>query len=460
MLRLSSQKGFSLIEVAVAITLLGIIIGSLSSIASMYLPYKRIADTKTQLSIAKQALTSYIKLNGRIPCPLDESGTEISCRNGAFTGNLPAKILGLNTPFLDGWGRPFFYAINPRLSTNYKTFSDFIGDQNNEIKGNQYLFCRDMAINAQFVHQYSNSIGAFNKVLDDPDFIYSHELAYTLISGGPNNISEQSTAGVVSLSKEVEGYGNIDVYADDSDSESWNNSSQSVFKVNLHRQTRQSKSSSIHNLSQQCLAQGNSDNELSSDNNEPLPVAKSAIVNADDIYYSQSLIGLISKLNCPAIITGINAMETQTQISAKIRDVTAWQDDYYDLFTKFLTAKNLNITAAEKKLWEMRTKALADLLSATAGIAEANSAVLKAALEVIKTIKNLKTEMKKASDEYKAASKKLAEAQAGIDEKFIMIKNVNYQQRNFCNYSKNEVKKYSEAEQESGTNEVDLCASW
>jgi seryl-tRNA synthetase len=153
-------------------------------------------------------------------------------------------------------------------------------------------------------------------------------------------------------------------------------------------------------------------------------------------------------------------METQTQISAKIRDVTAWQDDYYDLFTKFLTAKNSHLAAAEKKLWEMRTKALADLLSATAGIAEANPAVLTAAKEVIKTIKNLKTEMKKASDEYKAASKKITDAQAAIDEKFITIKNVNYQQRNFCNYSKNEVKKYSEAEQENGTNEVDLCASW
>lgn len=105
-------RGFTLIEVAIGLLILGLVAVGLVATLSQQAESRRHAQTRQALTEAREALLAFVGVNGRLPCPATAAtngresvasiaGSTITCT--AESGLLPAVTLGL--PGLDpgGW---------------------------------------------------------------------------------------------------------------------------------------------------------------------------------------------------------------------------------------------------------------------------------------------------------------------------------------------------------------------
>jgi prepilin-type N-terminal cleavage/methylation domain-containing protein len=102
-----SHRGFTLIEVAISMVILGLVMTGLVVSLSQQLQQRRLLDTRTTLAEANDALVAFVTANARLPCPAvaGSNGLEATTAPGVCTaaaGFLPAVTLGL--PNLDGNG--------------------------------------------------------------------------------------------------------------------------------------------------------------------------------------------------------------------------------------------------------------------------------------------------------------------------------------------------------------------
>jgi len=133
--------GFSLLEMAVVILIIGLLLGGLIQPLSSQRDKARIVETEAQLDEIRTALLGFAAINGRLPCPtldgfngmeavqLAANVTITNCQDaGGFEfshGFIPGNTLGLSGTYnpqgflLDAWGSPIRYSI---------TQNDFDGD--------------------------------------------------------------------------------------------------------------------------------------------------------------------------------------------------------------------------------------------------------------------------------------------------------------------------------------------
>lgn len=127
-LRRSDFSGFSLVEMAVVLAIVGLLLGGLLLPLGAQIEQQQMNETQRRLEMARDALVGFAVSNRRLPCPatLTSSGIETTpsatspglgtCTN-ALTGYLPAVTLGLQPVdpstklFLDSWGNSIRYAI-------------------------------------------------------------------------------------------------------------------------------------------------------------------------------------------------------------------------------------------------------------------------------------------------------------------------------------------------------------
>ena len=108
-------SGFTLVEMAVVLIIMGFIIGALVTPLTAQVEQSRLSEANKDLSEIKEALLGYLIVNGFLPCP-DTSGDGVDdgCVNTNSTastgGNLPWSTLGLKSN--DPWGKPYQYRIN------------------------------------------------------------------------------------------------------------------------------------------------------------------------------------------------------------------------------------------------------------------------------------------------------------------------------------------------------------
>lgn len=140
------SSGFSLIEMAMVLLILGLILNGLLVAIGESTTNRRRIDATTQLEQIQEALYGFAQVNGRLPCPanLTSSGselysgvsTDICASPRAF---LPGVTLGIQGSYntagllLDPWGFPYRYVVSEltvggtRVFTNKAALQSWFG---------------------------------------------------------------------------------------------------------------------------------------------------------------------------------------------------------------------------------------------------------------------------------------------------------------------------------------------
>jgi prepilin-type N-terminal cleavage/methylation domain-containing protein len=124
--------GFSLVELAVVMTILAFLLGGLIFTLSAQVELRNFEETRRRLEQARELLLGFAIVNGRLPCPATavSAGDESPAGGGACTagyaGWLPARTIGyLQTDpggyAVDPWGNRIRYAVS--IAAPYSTAS-------------------------------------------------------------------------------------------------------------------------------------------------------------------------------------------------------------------------------------------------------------------------------------------------------------------------------------------------
>ncbi len=123
------NAGFTLAEMAVVVVLMGIMLTLGLRMLQATQNNAAWSETKLKQERIKVALVSFLRTNGRLPCPdsaLPPTGVEpANCLVNAGRGVLPWRVLGMSTADAqDGWSNFFTYRVandTPVSSSNWTT---------------------------------------------------------------------------------------------------------------------------------------------------------------------------------------------------------------------------------------------------------------------------------------------------------------------------------------------------
>lgn len=113
-----SERGLTLIEMAIILVILGILAGMTLPLLSEMTRHRHFRSTQKDLEEIKEALIGYAGINWKLPYA-DNNGDGVG-DSGVYTGTLPYMDLGLKTQ--DAWRNLYTYDVNSSLtSTTDKT---------------------------------------------------------------------------------------------------------------------------------------------------------------------------------------------------------------------------------------------------------------------------------------------------------------------------------------------------
>ena len=109
------QSGFTLVELAIAIFVISLLLGSLLLPLTTQVEQRQIAETEKSMEEIREALLGFAAANGYLPCPAIsstnglEDRTAGACTAGKRQGYLPWETLGVSR--LDAWGHIYRYSV-------------------------------------------------------------------------------------------------------------------------------------------------------------------------------------------------------------------------------------------------------------------------------------------------------------------------------------------------------------
>ena len=119
------MRGFSLVELAVVMTIVAFLLGGLIYTLSAQTEQRNFEETRRRLEQARELLLGFAIVNGRLPCPATaaSAGDELPAGGGtcsmlpAYGGWLPAKRIGFQQTdssgyAVDAWGNRIRYAVS------------------------------------------------------------------------------------------------------------------------------------------------------------------------------------------------------------------------------------------------------------------------------------------------------------------------------------------------------------
>lgn len=120
----SRQRGFSLIELAIALTIIALVLVLFMGASGGFINARRGEVTATKLKVIESAIALYVAQNKRLPCPADGSiamGANFSgveqiisgdCTGNQANGVVPALTLGMTeADVTDGWNNRITYRV-------------------------------------------------------------------------------------------------------------------------------------------------------------------------------------------------------------------------------------------------------------------------------------------------------------------------------------------------------------
>jgi len=122
-------SGFTLIEMAVVLVIVGLMLGGLLLPLSAQMDTRAYQDTSKRLDEIKETLIGFAMANGRLPCPASNTSNGVedpvgggNC-NHNYDGYIPAVTLGIgnvdvNGYALDGWGSSTVNRIRYAVTKN------------------------------------------------------------------------------------------------------------------------------------------------------------------------------------------------------------------------------------------------------------------------------------------------------------------------------------------------------
>jgi prepilin-type N-terminal cleavage/methylation domain-containing protein len=156
--------GFSLVELAVVMSIVALLLGSLMYTLSAQVEQRNFEDTRRRLEQARELLLSFAIVNGRLPCPATSSslGAESPSTGGSCTnyfptttsGYLPAASIGYQQVdasgyAVDAWGNRIRYAVAQKVTncSGTSTLPHFTNSTNIKSNGiscqsNDLLVCK------------------------------------------------------------------------------------------------------------------------------------------------------------------------------------------------------------------------------------------------------------------------------------------------------------------------------
>lgn len=120
----ASEAGFSLLELAIVLVILGIIGGVSLPLLTAHISRTALVKTRVHQDYALNAIAAYVEKNKRFPCPADPQVTgsdyglaQIQCRSQKAKGILPFKTLGISETYArDGFKRLMTYVVEPEFA--------------------------------------------------------------------------------------------------------------------------------------------------------------------------------------------------------------------------------------------------------------------------------------------------------------------------------------------------------
>ncbi len=121
----SASPGFTLVEMAIVLAIVGLLLGGLLVPLSAQMDQQKISGTRKTLDEIKQALIGYAVANRHFPCPAKSAsdGSEDRDAGGACNkrrGFIPWNELG--TEKSDAWGRLISYSVTLAYANSASSF--------------------------------------------------------------------------------------------------------------------------------------------------------------------------------------------------------------------------------------------------------------------------------------------------------------------------------------------------
>lgn len=123
-IRTKSIAGFTLVELAMVLVIVGLIISAFLTPLTAQIDQKNLSETRGLIEDSKEALMGYALANKHLPCPDKTSGANLGVNDNpndgiedfnaagnciVYDGNLPWATLSL--PKVDSWGQPLAYHV-------------------------------------------------------------------------------------------------------------------------------------------------------------------------------------------------------------------------------------------------------------------------------------------------------------------------------------------------------------
>lgn len=123
---MKTSAGFTLLEMAIVLVIIGVLLGGLLMPLSAQVETSRINETKKALDEINQALIGFAVTNGYLPCPAVSSSngaeqTRVAGVCPSRIGFLPWAALGVSQ--VDAWGRLYRYSATPAFTDSVTKFT-------------------------------------------------------------------------------------------------------------------------------------------------------------------------------------------------------------------------------------------------------------------------------------------------------------------------------------------------